>query len=138
MSIVHFTADRSSCRKPQLMQTNRFMINESRWLSTEFQTEPTRNFHGCELIFGLSQSPPFISYIEHENGSLEASGFFIEIIKATASMFNFSLYFNAHEAKHKVNNKYQWHEEDEHLYGGFSNLQTSKLSPRGDRILSYF
>jgi len=115
MSFAHFTADQSSCRKPQFVQTNRFMINESRWLSTEFQTEPARNFHGCELIIGVSQLPPHYNYIEHDNGSLEASGFYIEVIKATAKMFNFSLYFNADGAMHKENNKYQFDEEDEHL-----------------------
>jgi len=126
MSITHNKANRSSCRESQLVHTNRFMMNESRWLSTEFQTEPTRNFHGCGIIIGVTQMPPQYFYTEGDNGSLEASGFFIDVIKATASVFNFSLYFNAHEAKHKENNKYQFEEEDEHLYGGFYYHQTSK------------
>jgi len=74
MSIVYFTTNQSSCRKPQLVKTNQFMINESRWLSTEFQNEPTRNFHGCELRVGLNHYPPYNNYIEHDDGSLEAGG----------------------------------------------------------------
>jgi len=126
MSIAHFTTDRSSCRKPQLVNTNRFMINESRWLSTEFQTEPTRNFHGCEMIIGINQWPPYHFYTEHDNGSLEANGFHIDILKATASVYSFSLYFNAEEAEHNENNKYQYDEVDEHLFDEYDEQQSTQ------------
>jgi len=126
MSIAHFTTDRSKCRKPQLVKTNRFMINESRWLSTEFQTEPTRNSHGCEMIIGINHNPPYNNYIEHDNGSFEARGFYIEILKATASVFNFSLYFNADGAKHKENKKYQYDEVDEHFFDEFDQQQSTQ------------
>jgi len=44
MSIVHFTADRSRCRKSQLVRTNRFLMHERRWQTTEFFNESQRNF----------------------------------------------------------------------------------------------
>jgi len=100
-SIVHFTTDQRSCRKPQLVRSNRFLINESRWLTNEFQTEPQRNFHGCELRVAVSQGPPYYNFMEHVNRTIEANGLYIDIVKAAAKTFNFSIYFVAIGAKNK-------------------------------------
>jgi len=95
-SVGFFT--QGDCHKSQFVRTNQFLINESRWLTNEFNTEPRRNFHGCEVTVVPIQYDKFSVYYENYDGSLETGGLYIEIIKATASTFNFSLRFLKHGA----------------------------------------
>jgi len=114
LSIVHFTADQSKCRKSQLVHTNRFLMNENRWQSDEFLTELQRNFHGCELRVSLTSWYPFYSsFIEYDNGTIGTSGFQVEIVKATAKTLNLSIYFNAIGARNEKNYKYIESDEDD-------------------------
>jgi len=125
LSMVRFTTNHSDCRKKHLVRTNRFLINESRWLSDEFLTEPQRNFHGCELRVHLSQKTlPFYNYIEHENGTIQSGGLFVDVIKEAARAFNFSLYFNAVGAK---NNKCGDHQCDFNLDNIHDYEQSTKF-----------
>jgi len=99
ISIVFFTSDQSKCHQSQQVRTNRFLINESRWLTNEFQTEPTRNFHGCRMKVALTKNnAPYFDYIEHDNGSLETKGLYVDIVKAASKTFNFSI-MNTIDAK---------------------------------------
>jgi len=114
LSIVHFTADQSKCRKSQLVHTNRFFLNENRWQTNKFITEPQHNFHGCELRVSITSGINFLSgFIEYDNGTIGTSGLQVEIVKATAKTFNLSIYFNALGARNKKNHKYIESVEDD-------------------------
>jgi len=106
-SIIHFTADQSKCRRPQLVRTNRFLINEKRWQSNEFLTEPQRNFHGCVLKVTITYRPPFHYFYENENGLLVAGGINIFIVELAAQVLNFSIDYNAVGSRfnHKYNER---------------------------------
>jgi len=97
MSTDHFTANQSKCRRLQLVHTNRFLMHEKRWQSEKFLTQPKRNFHGCEMRVTVFKVIDFVNilhdYHEHDDGSLEVKGLYVDIIKATAEKFNFSIYF---------------------------------------------
>jgi len=139
-SVAYFTANDSSCRSGQLVQTNRFLINESRWLTNEFLPKPRRNFHGCELVVSLkNDSSMFINFIEHENKTLETSGIMIDIIKEAAKTFNFSIFFNAVGSKFniKLSDKLlAEYEQIQKFYGSwpsypdldFNSLKTKNIS----------
>jgi len=123
-SIVHFTANKSSCRKSQLVRTNRFLINESRWLTNEFLTEPQRNFHGCEFRVTVEHREPYTYYTQRENGTIDAGGIYVEMLKLAASSFNFSLHFIGLGAKKKQ--KYNNWNNDVRFYNGYSKEHSTQ------------
>jgi len=132
-SIFHFTADQSKCRKSQLVLTNRFLIAENRWQSSEFLTEPQRNFHGCEMRVTIRQKTVDVrkvgnfigSFFESENGTIQAFGINPKIIGAVARSSNFSIYHNAVGANNKQSHKYREGLDDD---VDISNFQTTETS----------
>jgi len=113
-SYAHFTANQRNCRGCKLVRTNRFLIEESRWLTNEFGTEQQQNFNGCELVVGVGPDPPYQNYIEHKNGTIKVSGLIVDIMKIAAKTFNFSPYFISKSMK--IKRKYSYFHVDSDLH----------------------
>ena len=52
------------CRKIQLTRINRFSNFQRKWKTEKFSVGEIKNFHGCKLVFELSQLTqlPFLSF----------------------------------------------------------------------------
>lgn len=92
LTFIWYTS--KACNVPQLVEINRFDKNTNKWKNSKFVIEKTKNFHGCEIIFGFSKLYPEFQFKITSETSVEYKGYGVELINMMAKALNFSYRFN--------------------------------------------
>lgn len=87
MTIVFYTS--TQCDVPQLIEVNRFVKMTGRWKSSTFVIKKFYNFHGCNLVFGVLNQPPALSF-EFNDGKVQYWGYTYEILTSLARHINYT------------------------------------------------
>jgi hypothetical protein len=91
LTFVWYTQD--DCNKPQLIEVNRFDKNTNKWKNSNFSAEKFKDFHGCQLVFGIQNSYPEFQYnISIE--PLKVSGYGTKVIDVLSQKLNFTYRLN--------------------------------------------
>ena len=83
-----------SCKDSQLIEVNRFEKVEQRWSNFQFSLEKNKNFHGCQLVFGMKHSANEFYWIENLESYMKPQGSVVEIVKFLSEKLNFTYVFN--------------------------------------------
>lgn len=106
------------CNEQRLVEVNRFNKKTNQWQSSTFKVKKFDDFHGCKLVFGVSEQPiAFEITAAEEDGSPTYRGYNYEIINALSTNLNYTFYWNhyivgddIHELDYIHSNSFFFHE----------------------------
>ena len=95
----------NKCRVPQLIEINEFSRKTRKWATENFFSSMIENFHGCELVFKLSDTTklPFLNYSvmiyekSDEKVVVNPEGVLIDMIEALSKSLNFTIRYACYQ-----------------------------------------
>lgn len=88
-SVTLFTPQK--CRSPQPIDVNKFSRKPMQWTEKTFFMTTIRDFHGCTLLFGVTQSPTMVAQVKLPNGRQFVTGTAVIIVKFLAPHLNYKI-----------------------------------------------
>jgi hypothetical protein len=91
LTFVWYTQE--ACNKPQLIELNRFDKKTNKWENSNFSVEKFKDFHGCQLVFGVQNFYPEFQY-NISIKPLKVSGYGKNVIGVFSERLNFTYRLN--------------------------------------------
>ena len=89
-AMTQFT--KHTCGVKQLVEINRFIDSERKWLTEKFLLLTYENFHGCELWIGYGDKNglPFSNFTSFQDKNTSIEGILVKLVEALSTHLNFT------------------------------------------------